>query len=227
MIDATTFNGSIASALGSSSGSSVMGSNDFMTLLLTQLRHQDPMNPMQPHEFAAQLASFSSVEELASLNQAMAAQQQSLALTAALSKTSFSASLVGRTVLAQGNEVAVTADSRGTLTADVAGSGGHGVLRVYDSQGHEVSHRDLGELAGGRQTVELPEGLAPGTYTCKLEVTDSGGQSVGVTTYVSGTVDRVLFEENSIVLRVNGVDVPLDALVEIGTLPAGSSHSAA
>lgn len=227
MIDATTFNGTIAASLGSSSGSAVMGSNDFMTLLLTQLRHQDPMNPMQPHEFAAQLASFSSVEQLASLNQAMTAQQQSLDLTAALSKTSFSASLVGRSVLAQGNRVAVTAESRGSLTADVAGSGGQGVLRVYDSQGHEVARKALGELAGGRQTIELPEGLAPGTYTCRLEVTDADGGSVGVTTYVSGMVDRVLFGENSIVLRVNGVDVPLDALVEIGPLPAGSSHSAA
>lgn len=226
MMDATKVNAATPAGL-SGSSSTRMGQNDFMTLLLTQLRHQDPMNPLQPHEFAAQLANFSSVEQLASLNQGMAAQQQSLDLATALNKTAFSASLVGRSVLAQGNKVVVGEGSRGSLTVDVSGSGGKGVLKIYDSQGREVATRDVGELAGGRRTLELPDGLAPGTYSCRLDVTGGDGNGVPVTTFVAGTVERVLFEENAIILRVNGVDVSLDALVEIGTPPAARSQYAA
>lgn len=52
----------------------VMGKDDFLKMLVAQLKHQDPMNPMEGQEFAAQLAQFSSVEQLVTLNETMANQ---------------------------------------------------------------------------------------------------------------------------------------------------------
>jgi flagellar basal-body rod modification protein FlgD len=49
----------------------VMGKEDFLKLLVTQLQNQDPMNPDNPTEFTAQLAQFSSLEQLFSLNKSM------------------------------------------------------------------------------------------------------------------------------------------------------------
>lgn len=51
--------------------SDVPGRSDFLQLLTTQLRYQDPLKPVQDHEFIAQLAQFSTLEELQGLNRRM------------------------------------------------------------------------------------------------------------------------------------------------------------
>jgi len=48
-----------------------LGEADFLKLLVTQLENQDPMNPMDNQQFVAQLATFSSLQELVSINNAV------------------------------------------------------------------------------------------------------------------------------------------------------------
>lgn len=66
---------STAAALGTSTAKNandaVMGKEDFLTLLVAQLQNQDPLSPNDPTEFTAQLAQFSSLEQLFSLNESM------------------------------------------------------------------------------------------------------------------------------------------------------------
>ncbi len=53
------------------SGFESIGKSDFLTLLVAQLQHQDPLNPLRNEEFVAQLATFSSLEQLISINEAV------------------------------------------------------------------------------------------------------------------------------------------------------------
>jgi len=53
-----------------------MGKDDFMKMLIAQLKNQDPTNPQQGAEFAAQMAQFSAVEQLSNLNTTLTAQTQ-------------------------------------------------------------------------------------------------------------------------------------------------------
>ena len=55
-----------------------LGKEDFLTLLVTQLKNQDPMNPMESTDFTAQLAQFSSLEQLFGVNDALGNIQNSL-----------------------------------------------------------------------------------------------------------------------------------------------------
>jgi flagellar basal-body rod modification protein FlgD len=215
MIDATGFTGSVPLTSDSQTSRTDLGRAEFMTLLLTQLQNQDPMNPLEAHEFAAQLADFTSVDELGQINDALAYQLQSLQLSAALNETSFSAALVGKSVIAEGSQFRVADHENVEVTVDIGDAGGEGKLRVYDESGAEVVTRDLGHLAGGRQTLEIPDDLGTGTYRYELEVTDGNGDAVPVTRYVAGTVDRVLFHGGQITLSVGGIEIGLGALIEI------------
>jgi flagellar basal-body rod modification protein FlgD len=215
MITATTPGASAPATLPPAGApSKTLGKDEFLKLLVTQLRNQDPLSPLQPHEFAAQLAQFSSVEQLTQLNDRLATQTDAVNLGALISKTALSASLIGRTVVAAGDQVEIPASGSGVIRAEFAGPG-QATLRLLDSAGNTVATRDLGTVAAGRQSLTLPADLPPGTYHYALAVTATDGSAVGVTTYSSGVVDGVFFQNGQIVLRMGGLEVSLDALAEI------------
>ena len=93
-------------------GSSELGKDDFLHLLITQLQFQDPTKPMEDREFIAQLAQFSTLEQMQQFNQQVGALTQ-------MSVTSQAVSLIGRNVeylgadgqLAEGQVTAVRFDN--------------------------------------------------------------------------------------------------------------------
>ncbi len=214
----TSLPASTAAGVSSGSlGSSSIDRDRFLTLLVAQLRNQDPMSPLQPHEFAAQLAQFASVEQLTQLNAGVANQSADLQLVAMLGRTSLSASLLGRRVLAEGNQVQIPATGHASVTIDVPAAGGGATLKLFDAAGKEVATRSLGSQKGGRQTLELPADLPAGTYTYRVTIDGPGGSALPATTYISGTVDGVLFKNGEIVLKIGGLEISMDNLAEIAT----------
>ncbi len=70
-ISSTAVGSSEISGQKQASGFEVVGKSDFLRLLVAQLQHQDPLNPLRNEEFVAQLATFSSLEQLISINDAV------------------------------------------------------------------------------------------------------------------------------------------------------------
>jgi flagellar basal-body rod modification protein FlgD len=204
---------SIAKAAGGA-----MGKDEFLQLLVAQLRHQDPMNPSRPEEFAAQLAQFSSVEQLITMNESMASQAEaSRAMAAALNNTS-AANLLGKDVLALGDGVQVTGAGDESVTVGVDGSGGVATLTLYDADGNKVGSREVGAIGGGRQQIELGDaatGLEPGSYTYELTVRDATGESVQVQTFQRAVVDGLRYGPSGTILLAGGMEIPLANVVEI------------
>lgn len=98
MIDAISA-ASAATTTQSTAGSDELGQDAFMKLLVTQLKNQDPLAPTDNQEFIAQLAQFSSLEEMEQLNDnivGLAVLQQSNAL---MSQLTDSSALIGKTVV--------------------------------------------------------------------------------------------------------------------------------
>ena len=101
--------------------SSILGKDDFLRLLTTQLKYQDPLNPMDGAEFSAQLAQFSSVEQLQNISEAL---QQSIdanyVLTSSINNT-MAANMIGKTVRANSSYVVMNPDQDvANLTFDLS-----------------------------------------------------------------------------------------------------------
>jgi len=195
--------------------SNSIGKNEFLQLLVTQLKNQDPLSPLQPYEFAAQLAQFSSVEQLTQLNDNVGQEIDATNLNAVLGKANLSASLVGHEISATGNQVDVPVTGSAHIRVDIGGTGGEGHLTLRDANGTAVTTRDLGQLPGGLQTLTLPADLPPGVYSYDLQVNAAGGGAATVTTYTLGRVEGVSFDNGTISLNLGDFTVSLDALNEI------------
>ena len=198
-----------------------LGKDEFLALLVTQLRHQDPLNPLDATQFASQLAEFSGLEQLIQLNDQVEAQAQSNALMTLSANTSLAASLVGRRVLAQGAQVSVPASGEAEITVDVNGPGGKATLRLLDANGLEIGVYSIGAIGGGRQRIPLNDlRLAPGAYGYEVTVAGADDTPVDVTYYATGVVDGVQFADGGILLRAGELLIPLTRLVEIEAGPA-------
>lgn len=208
--------GATSSSLSKANGA--MGKEEFLKLFVAQMKNQDPMNPMQGEELAAQLAQFSSVEQLINLNQQLEAQAEASASMMLTLQNGSAANLLGREVFANGDAVVIPESGAAAVTVDIANAGGAGMLRIFDLTGREVGSRDLGNIGGGRRTIELgtaAEGLAEGGYTYTLEVLDSEGASVPVQTYSHGTVDGIRYHADGPYLTSGPLMIPLGSVVEV------------
>lgn len=195
-----------------------MGKEEFLKLFVAQMKNQDPLNPMQGEELAAQLAQFSSVEQLINLNQQLEAQAGASASMIQALQNGSAANLIGREVFADGEAVVIPDSGSASVTVDVANAGGAAELRIYDLTGREVGTRTVGSLAGGRQTIELgsaADDLPAGGYTYSVSVVDAEGQKVPVQTYSRGTVDGIRYHADGPYLTSGPLMIPLGSVVEV------------
>ena len=198
---------------------SSLGKDDFLQLLVSQLRNQDPLNPADPKDFAAQLAQFSSVEQLLNIGEQLAAQAEGNAMLLESMYTSSALQLVGRTVLATGDGIDMPAEGSARATVHVAEGGGSGALVMYDEAGNEVARLELPRLEAGRQTIDLSElvgQVEAGRYTYAVELEGASGEPVDVQTFAVLRIDGVRFTSSGPVLTSGPVSIALGDVIEIG-----------
>lgn len=207
-----------SAAISKATGNSVMGKQEFLQLLVAQLKNQDPLNPSNPEEMAAQLAQFSSLEQLVNVNEQLAAQTESNALMAGALNNSTAVGMLGKEVLAAGDGVTVTGSGGETVTVGVDGTGGSATLTLYAPDGTEVGSRQVGPVGGGRQEIELgtlADGVEPGRYRYELTVDTPEGEPVTVQTFERTRVDGVRYTAQGPLLVSGRREISLADVVEI------------
>lgn len=208
-------------------GKSALGKDDFLKLLVTQLRNQDPINPQKPEEFSAQLAQFSSLESMQNIEKVLQSQVDAGSLATLAMKADLGASFIGRRVVAAGSTLEVaSSDAKSTVTVEIGTGGGKTQVTILDAKGKEVATKDLGWQEAGRQELSVGS-LPPGKYSYKVTVTGANGADIPVQTYTTGIVDGVSFQNGTVILKSGDLSFPLDNVVEVERAPAGASILAA
>lgn len=220
-------------------GNDELGRNEFLQLLVAQMKNQDPLNPMDGQEMAAQLAQFSQVEQLIEINegmQAVSAGQEALGgainglseLTVAqgdamakLLEQSMAINTVGRTGVLDGNQMFVGRDGSGAITIDAGVLKGVGVLNVLDEGGQVIASASVDKVKEGMQSIPLEDftfdpPLEPGRYTYQFSMTNDQGATVPVKTFTTGRITGLRYEDGQPVLMLgDSLSVPFSSLLQL------------
>jgi len=225
-------------------GGAQLGRDEFLQLLVAQLRNQDPTSPQDGHEFAAQLAQFSQVEQLTNINDAIGAQADQLAALAGsvdglhtgqadmanqlggrIDLQSATA-LIGQTVEMAGATVAWDGATAVDVPVRLDGAAREVELTIRDADGAVVRTLRTGSLEAGAHALSwdgaLPDGSAApaGAYSISVSAVGSDGQPVDATAVTTGTVERITVDADGVALWIDGRPLAFDALLAV--LPAAS-----
>jgi flagellar basal-body rod modification protein FlgD len=197
--------------------STSMGKDDFLTLLITQLQNQDPLNPADSTEYTAQLAQFSSLEQLSNVN----ANLEYMQLYQASINNAQAVSFIGKEIIALGDEVQVTEGQADKCRFELGGDASGVAVNIYDESGKLVKTIEQGAMDAGRQTViwdctdQNGNTVADGNYTFEIQAVDAADQAVEAVTYSSGLVEGVTFIEGVTYFLVGNQKIPISDIVEV------------
>jgi flagellar basal-body rod modification protein FlgD len=197
-----------------------MGRDEFLQLLVAQLRHQDPLNPMSGDEMAAQLAHFSSLEQLTNIHEVLKGQSVFHEGIIDRLNDATAMNILGKTVLAVGDQLHVTGEESDHVKFEVEGTGGMATLRIFNEHGTQVGSRELGFVGGGRHTFELgdaAEKLDPGRYTFAVDVVNAAGEAVATQPFISARIDSIRYSAQGSVLTSGPLRIPFGTILQIAT----------
>lgn len=203
-----------AATQGQTSSTKSVGKDEFMKLLLAQLKNQDPLNPMDGTDFAAQLAQFSSLEQLKNLNTTLETQSVNQ-MTLGYAQ---SVNMIGKEAVANSGNT-VTANGQSTeLNYRLANDAQSVTINILDKDGKLLKTWDEpARSAGMNHATWDSSGVEKGDYTYQITAKDSSGAVVPAETMTSGMVTAVHFRNNQILVTLNGREVPLSDIVKIKT----------
>jgi flagellar basal-body rod modification protein FlgD len=198
---------------------STMTQSDFLQLLTTQLQDQDPTQPMDNSQMAAELAQFATLSATQNINTNLQTLSSNLSSGMQTSQVLSASNLVGKQVLVPSSTLEYSGSSvGGAVNVTTAGDV---VVTIKDSNGNTVNSYDLGNQQVGLAQFtwdgknSAGSTVANGTYSISA---NAGGSSSQLTTYASGSVTGVGYGGSSTgtYVQVAGIGgVPLSQVAQI------------
>jgi flagellar basal-body rod modification protein FlgD len=222
----TNSTASTAAAAGAVGSQQLAGNfNTFLTLLTTQLQHQDPLSPLDTNQFTQQLVEFSSVEQQVNMNanlQTLISLQQTSEATSAMQFLGSNVTLGGTTASLAANSPATwSLNSASPATASVTITSSTGQTAFSGTVSLNAGSQSYSWNGQGNNGVTWPAGQ----YTLAINATSANGQPVSVSTQVQGTVSGVNLSQNPPQLIVGGQSYPISAVQSINSGSAGTLNS--
>lgn len=195
--------------------------NQFLTLLTTQLKNQDPLSPMDSTQFTAQLVAFTGVEQQINANtklDTLIGLDQSSQLTSA-------ANFIGKTVVANSSSTYLTSGTPVQIGYTLPSAASAATIQITDANGNIVRtiQATQTQLAQGANVVswdgksDSGKQEPTGAYTVKVQGLDQTQTAItGITTSIIGTVSGVISDKtNGTQLAIGAVKVKVSDITNI------------
>jgi len=198
---------------------------DFLRLLTTQLRNQDPLNPLSNADFVAQTAQFSSLEQLQNMNRSLerlAAQPGNAGPVAA-------SALLGRIATVNGSTLNLENGRPAAAGYVLPASASNVYLQVQDASGKVVRTLSLGAQSGGKHQASFDglddagRRLPAGTYLYRIAAMDKNGNLLPGAVTGGGQVSGISLEDGQVMLQIGSERVPLASVVGVTAGPVPPS----
>jgi flagellar basal-body rod modification protein FlgD len=197
----------------------------FLQLLTTQLKNQNPLDPLDTNQFTQQLVQFAGVEQQINMNTQLGtliSLQQSQQTAAAIDFVGKTVAVDGTSAQLSGGQAiwTLTAPKPASATITITSATGQTVYSgttTIQSGTHQFAWNGM-----GNNGTQWPDG----SYTLNVTAQDTSGQTVAISTEVDGTVESVDLTNNPPVLSVGGQTFPLNKIKRV-TSPGSALSSLA
>lgn len=213
-----------AGASGAAARTSISGTFDtFLSLLTTQLKYQDPIDPLNTDEFTSQLVQFSQVEQQISSNDKLDA----LLTQAGFNQISFAASLTGKSAEVRGSEQAFDGQNPVGFGYDMPPGAISATISILDESGTLV-YSVGAETAAGRHPFDwdgigIDGAAAPaGTYGISVTGQDSEGNAITADTSVVRRVTGVDLSGTAVLVETDGGSFDINEILAIHDADGGA-----
>jgi flagellar basal-body rod modification protein FlgD len=176
---------------------------------------------MQDQDFIAQLAQFSSLEQLQNMSGQLSNSTQWDYLLSQTINNTMAASIIGKSIQATTSEVYLPESDSAKINFELAGYADKVEIEICDKSGNPIRTIEETNVAEGDGEItwdgkdDLGQKVASGTYTVSIKAYDSDNNAVSANTLFKGKVDGVKYVEGSAYLMVDGLDIPLSSVVQI------------
>ena len=205
-----------------------LGEEEFLSLMMTQMQHQDPLSPMDSSQFMDQVTQMNTVKQLMLANQTL--DQLMVGITSINNESAVN--LVGHEVVAQGDSFFHEAGSSEDLVFELGAEAQEVVVTITDESGSVVDTIELGELNRGEHDVtwsgrtEHGSRASEGNYRYSISAVGENGEAVPVATFVTGLVEELRFVNGQPMLYIDGQEVGLGAILRVlNSVPMNTPQS--
>lgn len=219
MTDAVSSTTSSAAQANITAGQNSLNSTytEFLTLLTTQLKNQDPTSPLDTNAFTQQLVAMTGVQQQLLSNQLL----QTIAGQTKDSGVSSAVSLIGKTATALSSD-AVLSGGKASWSYNLAGDATGATATITDSSGEAVWSGALSDLKKGDHAfswngkdfsgVQRADG---GTYTLSIAAADGSGHAIASTISVTGVVASVASANGATQVKIGPTPVALNSITAV------------
>jgi len=189
---------------------------DFLNLLITQMKYQNPLNPMDYYQMTSMLTQFGSLEALYNLNQNL---ENSILYQSSLYNLQ-AAELIGKKIKSIGNTLSIEKGvvsegyyqlaKPGKVSIQIIDSKGN-VVRTFEEEYKSATEHRL--QWDGKDNTRNP--LSDGVYYFNVSAVDKNGQPIPVTLYKEDKIEGIRFENGIIYLITKSDQITIKDIISI------------